>query len=87
MQKVAILIWSMAKKQQIHPLKKNLSWKMMLILFVVCEVSAYFATLTFSYMSYPFHEIGRSLAAAFQIGGLLLLVLGIIGMIKALFRK
>lgn len=68
-------------------MKQNLSWKMMLVLFVVCLVAANIVPALFSSMGYPMYEIGRSLGVAIQLGGFLMLVLGVVGMIKALVKR
>ena len=60
---------------------------MMLLLFVVCLVAANIVPALFSALGYPMYEIGRALGTAIELGGFLMLILGVIGMIKAVIRK
>lgn len=65
-------------------MKKNLSWKMMLGLFVVFEILAHVITLLFASTALYFIQ---AIVAVFEIGALLMLILGFVGMIKAGFQS
>ena len=65
-------------------MKKQLTWKSELLLFVIFEVIAHLIPAN---NTSPIFEIGTAFAAVLEIAAAILLILGFIGMIKAGVRK
>lgn len=83
----SLSIYNPVVSKEVIILKKKMSWQMMLVMFFVCLLVAGALQSLILFFSYPIKEIVRALAAAFNIGAFIVLIMAIVEGIKKMIHK